>query len=436
MITELLPDGGLILCAVSGGADSMYLLERLRQIGYPVAAAHYDHGLRGEASAADAAFVRDWCRERDIPFLCEKGDVAAYAAEKRLGTEEAAREMRYAFLERAADKLDAAVIATAHTADDNTETVLMHLVRGAGLKGLGGIPPVRGRIVRPMLDVTRAEVNAYLEARQIPHAEDATNAEDIYMRNRLRHGVIPLLRRENPALDAAVGRTARLLREDEAYLDGLAKTFLAENLHGGELPAAELAALPKPVARRVVRQLAGTGLSPAHTDRVLALLTGGGALDLPGGIRAAVSEGRIAFAPADSAVMPERTAVPGKELLLPEAGYLLRCEKIRSFPEDVHKSFNTFFFQYEKIQGCVTVSSRRPGDRYRPSGRGCTKTLKALFMEYGVPAWQRDRVPILRDDEGILAVFGMPAAERAAADGNEADLLKIEFIRLGPEREG
>ncbi len=428
--TSLLPEAGLILCAVSGGADSMYLLERLRELGYAVAAAHYDHGLRGEASRGDAAFVRDWCRERDIPCVCGEGDVAAYAARNRVGVEEAARTLRYAFLEQAAEELDASVIATAHTADDNAETVLLRLARGAGPKGLSGIPPRRGRIVRPMLGVTREEVEAYLLTRGIPHREDGSNASDDYARNRVRHHVMPLMTAENPGFLKAVERTARVLREDEAYLDGLAAAFLEERLRDNELSTAALLALPKPVARRAIRRITGD-IPLEHTERILSLAETGGTADIPG-MRITVSAGKIVFGAPEDAALPDRILRPGETLELPEAGLFVISEKIDAYPDDVHKSFNTFFFLCENIYDTMRVTARHPGDAYRPLGRGCTKTLKALFLENSVPVWERDRIPVLRDGAGVLAVCGMPQAERAAAKPGDKGVLKIEFIRREP----
>ena len=425
MITELLPSGGLILCAVSGGADSMFLLEYLRALGYAAAAAHFDHGLRGQASQADADFVRDYCAGRGIPCVSEAGDTDAYASAHRLGTEEAARILRYDFLERAADSLDAAVIATAHTADDNAETVLMRLTRGAGAKGLGGIPPIRGRIVRPMLDVTRDEVVSWLREHSIPWREDESNAGDDYMRNRVRHHVIPALKKENPAFLAAVGRTARLLREDEAFLDGLAAEFIAENLCGDTLPADRLAALPRPVASRVIRRLAGD-IPLEQTESVLSAARTGGVAEVPG-LRAETSCGLLRLNGVSLPALPERIVSEG-ELPLPEAGLVLRCEKVESCPAVVHKSFNTFFFSCENIYGTITVAARRPGDAYRPTGRGCTKTLKSLFTEKRVPVWARDQVPVLRDGRGILGVMGMPPDERCAAQPGDRDVVRIEFL--------
>ena len=413
----------------------MYLLERLRELGYEVATAHFEHGLRGEESRLDAAFVRDWCAEYSIPFFSETGDTASFAEERRLGIEEAARILRYEFLERAADEWMADVIATAHTADDNAETVLMHLARGAGLRGLGGIPPVRGRIVRPLLGVAREEVLRYLSERGVPYREDATNADDGCTRNRIRHHVVPALREENPLLIDAIGRTARLVREDEEYLDGLAQRFLEDcRAEDGTLPADRLAELPAPVARRVVRLMAGT-IPQEQTDRVLSLVKSGGTADISG-MRVTVSEGRAAFGAADGTALPDRIVRPGEELILPEAGLRMRCEKIASYPDDVHKSFNTFLFCCENIDKIIAVTARRPGDRYRPLGRGCTKTLKSLFMEKDIPNWRRDTIPVLRDKTGILGVYGMPPAERAAARPDDIDILRIDFSRLEPEKEG
>ena len=433
MITELLPREGLVLCAVSGGADSMYLLARLRELGCRVAAATYDHGLRGERSRRDAEFVAAYCGREGILCVPGRGDVGREARERGLGIEEAARLARYAFLERTADRLGAAVIATAHTADDNAETVLMRLMRGAGARGLGGIPPVRGRIVRPMLDVTREEVLSWLEARGIPHVEDETNAGDAYLRNRVRHRILPAIRRENPAFSAAAGRTARLLREDDALLEELAARELERLTRaGGNLDAPGLLTLPPALARRVLRRAAGSPLTLEETDRVLALLPGGGRAFV-GGQWAQVSAGLLRFGPGPGPALPERSLTPGTGVLLPEAGLRALCEKIPGPFRDVHSPFNTFLFSCENICGTMLLTARRPGDAFRPLGRGCTKTLKALFREAGVPTWERDRLPVLRDDAGILAVPGFPPDERCAPCPDSRECVRVSFLPLAEE---
>lgn len=435
MNAEFLPKDGIVLCAVSGGADSMFLLERLRDMGFSVAAAHFHHGLRGAEADGDEAFVRAFCAERAISFTAGRGDTAAYAREHCLGVEEAARRLRYAFLESAADELGAAVIATAHTADDNIETVLLHLTRGAGLRGLGGIPPVRGRIVRPMLDTSRAEVEAYLCAKGITWREDATNAADDFARNRLRHSVVPALRAENPALGAAIGRMTELLRRDEEYLAGLAAAFVAEHAADGSVSASALCALPWPVASRAVRRMAGVELSAEHTAAILRAAEQGGTADVSG-LRVAVSGGRLYFGVRETRPFAPREIEPGRRIELPEAGLCVRCEKIDAAPTDVYKSLTTFFFSCANIYGKITVTPRRAGDRLRPVGRGCTKTLKALFQEQAVPPWARDAVPVLRDEKGILAVYGIGVSERACAAPNERGAIQIEITRLPPGQGG
>lgn len=410
-----------ILCAVSGGVDSMYLLCRLRELGYDVIAAHFNHRLRGEESERDERFVADFCAENGIRCIVGNGDVAAYARENALGIEETARKMRYDFLEKTAAELSAGCIATAHTANDNAETMLFNLARGTGLRGLGGIPPARGNIVRPMLAVTRVQAEAYLAERGIPHVDDSTNAHDDYARNRIRHAAVPVLETVNAGFIENAARCAARLRADEAFLSALAEEHIAR--HGAD--AASLAALAEPVAARVVMQLAGTALSAKHIAAVLYVAAHGGAADIPGG-RVRREGGVLVFGAEERKSLPEREVKPG-ETALPEAHLTLRCtEKITA--ECVHRPFTTFFFSSDKICGKLYVTARRAGDRLRPAGRGCTKTLKQLFLENGVEAARRDAWPVLRDERGVLAVYGLAVDENALARPSEPDAIKIEFI--------
>lgn len=428
MNTDLLPRSGVVLCAVSGGADSVYLLFRLHELGFDTAAAHFNHGLRGETADRDENFVRELCRGRGIPFLSDRADASAYAEARGLGIEEAARELRYAFLERAADALGAAVIATAHTADDNAETMLMHLTRGAGLRGLCGIPPVRGRIVRPMLDETHDDALTWLSKNGIPHVEDETNAEDTYFRNRVRHTVMPRLYEENPAFSKTASRTASLLREDEDFLTGLAEDFLRGHREGKTLPAEPLSALPRPIALRAIRLMTGGGISAEQAEAVLALSENGGYADITG-MRVGASGGRLYFGIEEARPLECAPVVPGRRLPLPGTGLTLLCEKLSHFPADVYSQLTTFYFQCENIYGNIFVAAMRPGDKYRPAGRSCTKSVRRLLQEAGVPRWERDAVPVLRDERGVLGVYGIGPAERAAAKAGGRDIIRIEFLR-------
>ena len=228
---NMLSCGDCVICAVSGGADSVSLLFAMYllapKLGITLEAAHFNHGLRGVESDADAAFVQQLCDRFDIPLHMGRGSVVP----GKKGLEAAARNARYSFLESLPGK-----IATAHTADDNAETVLMHLIRGTGLRGLGGIAPVRGNVIRPMLTVTRQEVLAFLDEYHLSWREDSTNAENNFLRNRLRHGVMPLLSKENPSIAQNLSQTALRLRLDEQMLSNMVQVEDTTVEHLRQLP--------------------------------------------------------------------------------------------------------------------------------------------------------------------------------------------------------
>lgn len=228
---NMLQSGEGVLVAVSGGADSMCLLHLLWDISqtmrFSVSAATFDHQIRPEG-ASDAEFVADWCQERGIPCVKGSGNVPQYAREHHLGLEEAARILRYAFLRTTASERHCSKIATAHNANDNAETVLLHLVRGSGLNGLGGIRPVHQEVIRPILCCTRREIEAYLMEHNLPHVEDATNADTAYRRNYLRHEVLPRLMEQNPGLLEGLLRSGESLRADEEYLSQQAEKLVGE----------------------------------------------------------------------------------------------------------------------------------------------------------------------------------------------------------------
>ena len=431
--TGLLPHGG-VLCAVSGGADSMCLLHWLKsreaELDIRVYAAHYEHGLRGEESLRDCAFVEAYCRERGIPCTVEHGDVRGYAARHGLGLEEAARALRYDFLERTADALGCGRIATAHNADDNAETLLLHLVRGSGTAGLCGIPPERGRIVRPLLGCTRAEIERYLKENGLAHVEDGSNGDEAFSRNRLRLRVMPVLRELNPSFAEAAGRTAQLLREDDACLRALARDFIAAQYRDESLPLAALQALHPAVAGRVLRALCPESLSRAHVDAALRFVsdTALGWLDLPG-LRLRRERGRLYFdGRTEPGEIPPRPLTPGTVTEVPEARLRIRSSLSVYTGAEIHSEFKTLCFKCENIYGSVFCTSRRPGDRMRPAGRNLTKSLKALFLEAGMTQRERDKTPVFRDEAGVLAVYGLARDERSLPEPGDR-VLRLEIER-------
>ena len=421
-----------LLAAVSGGADSMCLLMLLTGAGLDVTAAHYEHGIRGEESLRDMRFVEDFCRARHIPCLTGRGDAPGLAAGEGLSLEEAARRLRYAFLESCADAIGADWILTAHNLDDNAETLLMNLTRGAA--GARGIPARRGRILRPLLSVSRAEIESWLEENKIPHIEDSSNAEDTYTRNLIRHRVVPALREINPRFSEAAARACALSARDEEYFQTLASAFLEREYRGGAVPLEKLRALHPAVASRVLRTLL-PGLSAAHTEAALAFLgeDGPATLDLPG-IDLRRERGRLRIGEGERRRLPERSLTDGVVVDLPEAGLRLRVEMV-DYHGEIHDLFKTSFLKYEMIHPGLFCTARRPGDRIRPLGRGCTKRFKALFEEAGIEIMRRDSVPVIRDEEGPLLLYGLALDERARpVPGEKA--WKLSFSKLYEMGEG
>ena len=422
-----LPPGSRVLCAVSGGADSVCLLDLVRSLGdVECACAHYDHGLRPD-SAADAAFTARLSEDWGVPFYTERGDVAALAREKGLSLETAARQARYAFLYRTAAAWGADRIATAHTMNDNAETVLFRMARGTGLRGLTGIPTERGLLVRPLLGATRQQIEAYLRQREIPWAEDATNAADDAARNRVRHHVLPALEQVHPGALENMDRMIRSLREDEEYLTERAAEWLAKQ--GDEISAAELEALPRSISVRALRLWLGGDLSAERIDAVLRLCNASpsAVAELPGR-RIWRRGGKLTLKPPEEKPLPEREIIPGQWLALPEAGLELEC--LTCAPgEEIQTSFKIFSFSSANICGKLTVASRLQGEKIVLLGRKGTRSVKKLMTEARIPRAERASVPVIRDEAGILAIYGLGQSSRAAP-GPEEPFYKIIFREL------
>lgn len=386
---QMLPlRGGTLLCAVSGGRDSVCLLHYLASIapqrGFSVAAAHLNHQMRPEAQR-DEDFVRSLCAALDVPFYTEAAPVYERSAQWSLSVEETGRRLRYDFLSRTADAIGAQRIATAHHAQDQAETVLLNLLRGTGTEGLGGIPPVRGRIVRPLLQTDRAEIENYLASHGLSHVEDSTNEDPHYARNRLRRELWPQLESINPALVRTIGRTAEIVRRENDYLDTLAAAYLPPE--GTEVETAQLLAAPEVLRRRAVRLLLGrlpTGkkdVGAVHIDALLALMERGGVLDLPDGAQAVCRGGWLRLfvrkAPPPELTLHEGVNHWGGYAITLSGGEEHRC--------------------------AVRPWHRR--DRM-DTERG-SRSLKRLFADAGIPAEERDTLPVVLVDGAVCAAYGI-----------------------------
>ena len=372
---HLISKGDTVVCAVSGGADSMALLWALyllkEEWELDLSAAHFNHRLRGEESDRDEQFVRDFCSGYGIAL--HVGSAQVVAGEK--GLEAAARDARYAFLQTLPGK-----IATAHTADDNAETVLMHLIRGTGLKGLGGIAPRRNSLIRPMLNVTRAEVEAFLEEYAVNHITDSSNETDAFLRNRIRHKVMPLLHEENPRFAENLSATALRLRQDEQALADLSRMEQPEvDKLRAMAPAVRTRALEAFLKESGVREP-----EAAHIQLLESLVFSknpSAKANFPGGITVGRNYGLLEVVPASQPL--------NSEILCCEATEIVNTQDL---------------FTVHPV-GEVFVRTRQSGDTIRLPGG--TKSIKKLFIDRKIPAARRDQIPILCDDAGILGIPGI-----------------------------
>lgn len=443
---DLIPPGSTVVCAVSGGADSVCLLHLLRlhqaKVPFTLVAAHYNHQLRGAESDRDEAFVRDLVSSGamaleglpPLPLYVGTGNVAAEAARRKGGTEEAARLLRYCFLQETAASLGGAWIATAHTADDNLETFFLHFLRGSGLTGLAGIRPVRNNLLRPMLDITRRDVEDHLDQYVLPHVEDSTNHSEDYSRNRIRHRVIPLLSDLSPRLDQRGRDTLRYLREDEDYLQQEAAKAAAEAIEGNgtlRIPAASLSRLPRPLAVRAVQQLLyrlTDGTVPAsayHLESILRIAASedpGAAADLTGGVSVQRAYEDLIL----SRTMASAAPPPPQLLQLGENRWgswrITLTEEIS--PMKAYRGPGDFFL----LSGPYAVRTRREGDTLQLGPRP-RKTVKKLLIDSKVPRARRDQLPVLERD-GRAAALGSFGPERSFLAVSNTPSLHITIAEL------
>jgi len=433
--------------AVSGGADSVCLLEVMRELAprwdLTLTVLHLDHGLRGEESRQDAEFVRELSTARGLPFILERAELLSAVG----NLEEAAREARLQFFRRqiAAGTVD--LVAVGHTRSDQAETVLFHFLRGAGTAGLAGIRPVTGDgIVRPLLGVTRAETEAFLKARGIAWREDATNASARFARNRIRHSLLPQLTREwNPALEETLAKTADWALAEEAYWkDELARLAVGCLRADGDAvlaPALALASLPLAAARRLVRHaielakgdLRAIGLD--HVDRALELARspqGHGRVQAPGiGITRSFDWIRFAtpqpLPPAwhQPACIPGRVPLPGT----PIAIQLELLEKRGTEPA----SPSVYNSEQDCVDGHIVSGGLffrfwRPGDRYRPIGHSSEAKIKTLFHQARIPVWERAHWPVLAAGDFIVWTRQFGPAQAVAVSASTTRILEIRLV--------
>lgn len=385
--------GGIILCAVSGGRDSVCLLDYLCTIapryGFTVAAAHLNHLMRPTAQR-DVAFLRKLCQGFDVPLYIEERDVRALAKEKGIGEEEAGRQARYDFLERTAAAIGAEKIATAHHRRDQAETVLLNLLRGTGPDGLGGIPPVREKYIRPLLDTRREDIEEYLHQRGLSHIEDETNESRGYARNRLRLDIWPQLEGLHDGITDNIARTALLVRRENEYLDELAAAYLPQE--GTAIACEKLLQAPDVLQNRILRQLmvrlpsGKKDVTMAHVEAAAALAESRGMLTLPAGM-VAVCDGKQLQFSVETPPPEEMSLHPGEN------------------------RWGNFCITVDDVGEGLTVRSWESRDRMALPGSRGERSLKRLFAERGIMPPEREQVPVVCSRGRPCAVYGVGTSD-------------------------
>lgn len=421
------------LIMVSGGPDSVALLRTLVEIGVEPAVLHVDHGLRGDESREDAEFVRELCLSLGVPCEVRRLDLKG-----RSNLQERAREGRHRLAEELAGRMGRSVIATGHTADDVAETVLMNLARGAGLRGLAGIPPVRGRWARPLIRHGRRDVLAYLELLGQPYRTDPTNLTGKYARNRVRREVLPVLEELYPGAKANVARAAELARQDLEALEELASGVVSRRRGEVVLTAEELDALAPTLRRYAVRRAYAVLLpeapppEAASVEAVLGLREnprreGTKMLDLPGGVVAAVrAGGELAFYRADQREPPEEEVRVGAFRF---GGWRFEVREVRELDRTDAERPEVAYL--DVAEGPYRVRMAREGDIMRPLGLGGRKKVLRAMMDRGVPRDLRRRTPVVVDRRGRVAwvVLG-ELGEEFKVGGETRRVLRVEVREL------
>jgi len=470
-----------LVVAVSGGPDSvclLHILHKLREkLGIALHVAHLDHQLRGSESEADARYVADLARQLDLPSTVERRDVQSYQSRQRLSLEEAAREVRYTFLAQVADTIGTNRVAVGHTVDDHIETILMHLIRGTGTRGLRGLQPLSRwqhldhslTVIRPLLPISRQETENYCQQHRLMPRIDTSNLSLSHLRNRIRQQLMPLLQSYNPRVDEALLRAARIVTDDLSFLgevvdrlwDKVAReqenTIILDKESFLELPPA----LQRHLLRTGIEKLLGNliDIETRHIEEIMASLNkpAGKKISLPEGLIFSIEYDKYLLGTNPAALspfpileaeftlkIPGQTQLPGwcvEAEIIDKSGEFKRGEApLTNLPPPLSREGDkggglsnnllSAHFDFVKVGSTLTVRARLPGDRFQPLGMSQSKKLNEFMIDSKVPHSWRRRIPIVCSPEHILWVVGYRIDERAKVTGDTKRVLRLEFRRI------
>ena len=442
--------GEKILIGLSGGPDSVCLLHVLNNLEdtfmLNLHAVYINHGLRPDETDMEIEFCKNLCESLNVPFITKSIDVQSYAEKQKMNRQEAARQLRYSTFEEIVYEINAHRVALGHTANDQAETLLMRLFRGSGPTGLSGIPPVRGNIIRPLIEIERKEIEKFLDDGKINFIVDSSNLKKNYLRNKIRLSLIPMLKEFNPNIIESLSRTAAIFREEEKYFEVIvAKTMMKLISRKSdtriELFLAPLEIMNKVIMRKVLRKAMEEtkrlrGISFLHIEDMIELIQNGkpgDRLHLPGGIRIIKEYSTLILTSEPPVKLNMYTlTIPG-ETILKEAGILIKASiEDREIKVDELKAEATTsaFFDADKLLLPLTVRPRKSGDFFYPLGFGRRKKLQDFYVDEKVPRDERDRIPLIISGEDILYIVGYRGDDRYKVTEGTKRVLRLDIKKI------
>lgn len=417
---NMLSQNDFVVVCVSGGADSMCLLDYLLSVkneyNLKLLVANVEHGIRGQESVDDTKFVEEYCKEKNIDFKSISIDAVNGAKEQGMSVEEYSREARYSFFR----SFNPDKIATAHNLSDNVETVLFRLSRGTSIKGMCGIPAVRGNIIRPLLNCSGTEIREYCNKNNIPYRIDSTNANNEYSRNQIRNEIIPQFEKLNSSFENNVSRFINSVQEDEECLTQLANKCVDECFKKDALLISKMLTYPVSIQKRAIIKfydMYGLSLDELHLNKIVELLHKSGRVQISKNYFAISDKKRLRMAIFEENIDFDELIV--KKKIISRQEFLNNYELLK-------KEFD-FYCDYDKINGNMIFRQRESGDEISPAGRDCTKSLKKLYNEYHIDVEKRDNIPVICDDEDIIGVYGYCCSEKVKIDNTTSSVILIKI---------
>lgn len=436
---DMIKNGEKVLVGFSGGADSLFLMLSLieikKHINFDIYAAHLNHGIRGIDALNDENFVVDFCKKESIPLFCKTVNIPQISRESKISEETAGRNERYKFFNEICKENNINKIAVAHNMNDSVETVIYNMIRGASLNGLGGIKPVNNNIIRPIIEVSRDEIEGYLKKYERSYCTDSTNLTDLYTRNKIRNVILKNMREINPSVIQTIHSNTLNLRNDDDFINDYTKKLnciSAEDknvLVDKKIFDKEHISVKFRIIRYAFELLKGNceGISSAHLEIITNASISGRTYNMPGGIRVSVSFDKIVFmceTNKQSGFEYNYTVGETTEYLPGMFLTSFYCDKY--YPEDT----NCLYIDADKLKTKhLKLRSRLDGDKFIPYGMKTQKKLKKYFIEQKIPSYKRDEVPIIIDGENIVCVVPYRISDLYKVSENTKNIIKFEITK-------